>query len=69
MTHTRHFGAWLYSFEKESWIVVWVRKKNNVEIIAIQVGLQRGIKVKLRILLKTFIQFFEHAECIVIDLF
>ena len=36
---------------------------------AISVGLQLGLKVKLRILLTTFIQSFEHAKCIAIDIF
>ena len=42
------FGACLYSFENESWIVV-SQEKINVEFSAIQVSLQLGLKVKLRI--------------------
>ena len=42
------FGAWLSSFENESWIVV-SQEKINVEFSAILVGLQLGLKVKVRI--------------------
>ena len=41
-----------------------VRKNVNVEISAILVGLQHGIKRKR----KNLIQCFEHAECIMIDI-
>ena len=62
------FGAWLYSFENEGWIVV------SQEIILrwIFSDLSRPstwFKVKLCILLTTFIQCFEHAECIAIGIF
>ena len=41
-------------------------KKINVGFSVIKVGIQIGLKV---FLLKTFIQYFEHAECIAIGIF
>ena len=55
--------------ENERIIVETVREIFNVEILSIKVGLKRGTKSNCVVLLKSFIQCFEHAECIAIDIF
>ena len=63
------FGAWLYSFENKSWIVVSQEKI----LCWIFSDLSRPstwyLKLNCAFLLTTFIQCFEHAECIAIDIF
>ena len=57
------------SYKNKSWSIETVRKIFNVEISMIKVGLQFGIKYKSAFLLKSCRQYFEHAECIAIDIF
>ena len=63
------FGAWLYSFENESWNVV-SQEKIQCWFFSDLSRPSTWFKSKTaHFYLITFIQCFEHAECIAIDIF